>query len=203
MVSNGDPEPNTPRVDSESIDVVQGFYLTHPPPVIPDYQTPRSREISDYLEPVNSGPYEEIGEHFTHSTQEGSVQATYENSPTEPGHDDYEPMPDIQHVHGNARYENITDRNVEYENAGFNPNTTPGIYELTPGGYEELKRIENKAKESFLDNEDSLNEGNSTIYDTGYEPASSHSTAPGTSVLSKRQYEELKRVEYENTKKSK
>ncbi len=179
------------RARKKNANVVQGFYLTHPPPVIPDYQTPRSREISDYLEPVNSAPYEEIEEHFAHSTQETPTPATT----TEPGHDDYEPMPDLQPADQKVRYENVAERNHRYENAGFTPDTAPGTYEFTPGGYEELKKVENKAKKSFQSKDDSLNEDYSITYDVGYEPASSHSTTLGTPVLSSAQYEKLKRVQ--------
>ncbi len=103
--------------NSETPTVVQGFYLTHPPPVIPDYQTPRRREISDYLEPVNSGPYEEIDESLVRSTSHGASPADQR-----------------------ARYANVADAKKTYENAGFIPDTSSGIYEDTPGGgYEKLQ----------------------------------------------------------------
>ncbi len=147
-------------------------------------------------------------------------------------------MPDLQPDDQKVRYKNVAELNVEYENGGFTPDTTSGVYEFTLGGYEELKRIENisnraqkeeqgvdgsviydtghkpsrttagatgingntpggyeerkmvennKSENSFQNEDDPLNEDNLIIYDVGYEPASSHSTMPGMSVMSSAQ----------------
>lgn len=50
--------------------------------------------------------------------------------------------------------ENKSSGAVEYENGGFVPDTSTGIYEFTPGGYEELRRPESDTKESPGNDED-------------------------------------------------
>ncbi len=187
--------------NSEPTPTVQGFYLTRPPLINPDYQNPTTRGISE--EPDTSGPYEEIDDGRVHSTQPGVSSATYENSTAAPESDEYQPMPDLQPAEQKARYANVADARKTYENAGYIPDTSSGIYEYTPGGYEDLKRVQGQANRR--ENKDSTNSGNPIIYDSGYEPsgnAAPDNNSHGIYEDKPAEYEELKRAEYENIKKS-
>ncbi len=115
------------------------------------------------------------------------------NTHTELGTDDYE---SVQPVDQNVTCVNAADSDAEEDNDGFTLNGTSVIYEFTPGGYENLNRDGNPNSQPQQEDRHVITTGNSTIYDTGYEPSAA---APGSDEGTPAGYQVLRNVPWTNT----